>query len=61
MTQITFIHCDPDHFHSLLRAIQSCAESVGDWMACNRLKMNDDKTEIMPVGTFSLSLIKLET
>ena len=45
---------DPDHFDSLLRDIQSCAESVGDWMACNRLKMNDDKiikTEIMPVGT----------
>ena len=24
---------------------QSCAEYVGDWMACNRLEMNDDKRD----------------
>ena len=41
----------PEHFAKLLLDIQSCAESVRDWMACNRLRMNDDKTEIMPVGT----------
>ena len=41
----------PKHFAKLLLDIQSCAESVRDWMTCNRLRMNDDKTEIMPVGT----------
>ena len=41
----------PEHFAKLLLDILSCAESVRDWMACNRLRMNDDKTEIMPVGT----------
>ena len=41
----------PEHFAKLLLDIQSCAESVRDWMACNRLRMNDDKTETMPVGT----------
>jgi len=41
----------PEHFTKLLLDIQSCAESVRDWMACSRLRMNDDKTEIMPVGT----------
>ena len=41
----------PEHFAKLLLDIQSCAESVTDWVACNRLRMNDDKTEIMPVGT----------
>ena len=41
----------PDHFAKLLLDIQSCAESVRDWMACNRMRMNDDKTEIIPVGT----------
>ena len=41
----------PEHFAKLLLDIQSCAESVRDWMACNRLRMNDNKTEIMPVGT----------
>ena len=40
-----------EHFAKLLLDIQSCAESVRDWMVCNRLRMNDDKTEIMPVGT----------
>ena len=41
----------PEHFAKLLLDIQSCAESVTDWMACNRLRMNDNKTEIIPVGT----------
>ena len=41
----------PEHFAKLLLDIQSCAESVRDWMACNRLRMNDDKTQIMPAGT----------
>ena len=41
----------PEHFAYLLLDIQSCAESVRDWVACNMLRMNDNKTEIMPVGT----------
>ena len=41
----------PERFAKLLLDIQSCAESVRDWMACNLLRMNDDKTEVMPVGT----------
>ena len=41
----------PEHFAKLLLDIQSFAESARDWMALNRLRMNDDKTEIMPVGT----------
>ena len=44
-------YSSPDHFAKLLLDIQSCAESVRDWMACNRLRMNYDKTEIRPVGT----------
>ena len=35
----------PEHFAKLLLDIQSCAESERDWMACNRLRMNDDKTK----------------
>ena len=50
---VTQLHkrSSPKHFAKLLLDIQSCAESVRDWMVCNRLRMNDDKTEIMPVGT----------
>ena len=40
-----------ERFVKLLLDIQSCAESVRGWMACNLLRMNDDKTEIMLVGT----------
>ena len=49
-TQLHTSSC-PEHFAKLLLDIQSCAESVRDWMACNRLGMNDDEIEIMPVGT----------
>ena len=31
--------------------VQSCIEAVKAWMAPNKLKMNDDKTEMMPVAT----------
>ena len=41
----------PEHFAKLLLDIQSSTESVRDGIACNRLRMNDDKTELMPVGT----------
>ena len=34
-------YSSPEHFVKLLMDIQSCAESVRDRMACNRLKMND--------------------
>ena len=44
-------YSSPEHFAKLLLDIQSCAESVRDWMACNRLGMNYDKTEIRLVGT----------
>ena len=41
----------PKLFAKLLLDIQSCSESVRDWMACNRWRMNDDKMEIIPAGT----------
>ena len=33
----------PEHLAKLLMDIQSCAESVRSWMACNRLRMNKTK------------------
>ena len=44
-------YSSPKHFAKLPLDIQSWAESVRDLMACNKLRMNDDKTEIKPVGT----------
>ena len=50
-TELPHQSSSPEHFAYLLLDIQSCAESVRDWVACNMLRMNDNKTEIMPVGT----------
>ena len=47
----------PEHFAKLLLDIEPCSESVRDWVACNRLRMNDDMMEIMPVGT----MVKLKS
>ena len=44
-------YSSPEQFAKLLLDIQSCPESVRDWMACNRPRMNDDESSIMPVGT----------
>jgi hypothetical protein len=42
-----------DRVPQLVDRVQTCIESVADWMATNRLKMNDSKTEIIPIGSAS--------
>ena len=49
-------YSSPEHFAKLLLDIQSCAESVRDLMASNRLKLNDDKTETMPAEICSTNI-----
>jgi hypothetical protein len=41
----------PCQFPNLVKSTEDCISSVKDWMTTNRLKMNDDKTEIIPIGT----------
>eukprot|EP00745_Piridium_sociabile_P023788 TRINITY_DN3715_c0_g1_i1.p1 TRINITY_DN3715_c0_g1~~TRINITY_DN3715_c0_g1_i1.p1 ORF type:complete len:1177 (-),score=226.07 TRINITY_DN3715_c0_g1_i1:25-3555(-) len=41
----------PAQFSQMLETAQETIESVKGWMTVNKLKMNDEKTEIMPVGT----------
>ena len=36
-------------FHTLIHSIERCVDSVGRWMTCNRLKLNNDKTEALVV------------
>ena len=38
---------------SLLQKLITCVAAVNDWMIANKLKMNNDKTEIMLAGTLS--------
>ena len=41
----------PDNVHSLLTRTADCFDDVKNWMTANKLKLNDDKTEAMLVGT----------
>ena len=48
----------PDQFQSLLCDIQTCTESLVDWMYSNKLKLNAEKTKVLPVtSTSRLSLV----
>ena len=39
----------PDRIYELLHSIQSCISDVKAWATANMLKLNDNKTELMPV------------
>ena len=43
----------PDLFQFLLCDIQSCIESLADWMHSNKFKLNAEKTEVLPVASTS--------
>ena len=36
---------------SSLAALQDCITDIRNWMIADRLKLNDDKTEFMIIGT----------
>ena len=38
-------------FHALIHDIEQCVDSVGSWMTGNRLKLTNDKTEALVVGS----------
>ena len=41
----------PDQIDHPTGTVQNCIETVNDWMSINKLKMNDDKTEVIPCAT----------
>jgi hypothetical protein len=41
----------PSNLHNLSTNISSCIQQVATWMKSNKLKMNDDKTEIISIGS----------
>ena len=43
----------PSDFPVLACCLKDCIEEVAEWMADSKLKMNDDKTELMAIGTRS--------
>ena len=40
-----------DQFHSVTYDLSKCSEEINIWMTNNKLKMNNDKTEILLCGT----------
>ena len=55
----TSFHPDQLSAAAAVEAVQSCALAVKTWMAANRLKLNDDKTEAILCGS-DTSLKKVE-
>ena len=43
----------PDQFQSLLCDIQTCIESLVGWMYSNKLKLNAEKTKVLPIASTS--------
>jgi hypothetical protein len=41
----------PSQLSKVLVSTQQTVESVKNWMNTNKLKMNDEKTEVIPIGT----------
>ncbi|XP_070207942.1 uncharacterized protein [Littorina saxatilis] len=37
----------PDQLDSTIRRVQDCVDDVKRWMTCKKLKLNDDKTEVL--------------
>ena len=49
----------PDDFSSVQFGIHSCIEDLLCWMTSNTLKLNTDKTEVMPIVVLLLALDRL--
>ena len=41
---------NPSDFPVLPCCLKDCIEDVAEWMSDSKLKMNDDKTELMAIG-----------
>ena len=44
----------PSDFLALIHSFKDCIEDVAEWMSDRKLKMNDDKTELIAIGTKSV-------
>ena len=44
----------PSDFLAFVHSFKDCIEDVAEWMSDRKLKMNDDKTELIAIGTKSM-------
>jgi len=53
-----YLHCRRTNTTSAAVQLERCIADVGHWMSANRLKLNTDKTELLWVGSVTVSLSK---
>ena len=42
-----YLSIEPNNINVLVESIEACIKDVKDWMYINKLKLNQDKTEII--------------
>ena len=47
----THAHADDTHIYFSFTTIENCIRAIRAWMEKNKLMLNDDKTEILLIGT----------
>ena len=45
----------PDRLPDLIDSMRLCIDDIKDWMTANKLKLNDDKTEVMIISSSRMS------
>jgi len=48
---LSFTSNCPNNASNAKETVELCVKVIGDWMLCNRLKLNQDKTELLVVGS----------
>ena len=49
----------PSHVGELVESMEACIQDIKSWMTCNKLKLNDDKTEALIISSPRTSLSAL--
>ena len=47
---LSFTYC-PNHTSNAKETVELCVKDIGDWMLCHKLKLSQDKTELLVVSS----------
>ena len=48
---LSFTSNCPNHTSNAKETVELCVKDIGDWMLCNKLKLNQNKTELLVVSS----------
>ena len=48
---LSFTSNCPNHTSNAKETVELCVKDIGDWMLCNKLKLSQDKTELLVVSS----------